>query len=241
MREETEYKPKPLVEIGGKPVLFHIMNWFARFGHTEFIVLTGYRGHQIKEYFLNFNFSNHDVRLNLARPDSTETLGGKNGPDWDVTILDTGSETPTGGRLFRARETIGPEPFICTYGDGLANVDIGALVEFHRSKGLTGTVTGTRPSSRFGVIRKTDDNLAKEFVEKPEMNDLVSIGYFVFGGQIWSELHDQSTLEVEPLSSLAVRKELAVFDHEGFWQPMDTYREFLALNHLWDSGRAPWA
>lgn len=239
MREETEFKPKPMVEIGGRPVLWHIMKNFAQFGLTDFVILAGYKAQEIKQYFFNFMLHNHDFTLTLGDPESVRYHGKSAERDWSVTVLDTGLQTPTGGRIYKARKYLGDSTFICTYGDGLASVDVGELLTFHRVQGRLATATATRPISRFGIV-ETKNEQVMSFREKPTDQSFVSIGYFVFEPEIFDFLSEQSVLEEQPMSDLARLGELSAYKHAGFWQPLDTYREYLAFNTLWSEGKAPW-
>lgn len=239
MREETEFKPKPMVEIGGKPVLWHIMKNFDSYGYRDFVILTGYRSQTIKEYFFNFRLFNDDFTLSLGQPDSICFHGESTEKDWKITIIDTGLDTPTGGRISLARDFLGSSPFICTYGDGLASVNVNDLVLQHHNSGKLATVTVTRPVSRFGVV-ETEGETVLGFREKPEIDSLVSIGYFVFENEIFSYLTEDSILEHNALPRVASDGKMGAFVHSGFWQPLDTFREYQTFNSLWEAGTAPW-
>jgi len=239
MREETEFKPKPMVEVGGKPLLWHIMKNFAHHGHTEFVVLAGYKAWDIKQYFHSYLLNNHDFTVSLGDPSSIRYHGKNNEADWTITVVDTGLDTPTGGRLFRARRHLEDSTFMCTYGDGLASVDVSRLVELHLKQKATATVTVTQPFSRFGVV-ETSGPAVLNFREKPQIESLVSIGYFVFDPGIFGYLEEDSVLENEPMDLLAQRREISAFHHSGFWQPLDTFREYQAFNKMWSAGNAPW-
>ena len=230
LREETEFRPKPMVEVGGQPVLWHIMKLFAHHGLTDFIVCVGYRGDVIKDYFLNYESRTNDFTVHLGSQHSVEYHGGHAESDWRVSVVDTGQETMTGGRVKRI------EP----YGDGLANVDIRALLSFHVAHGKLATVSTVRPLSRFGIMEMDADGKVRQFREKPLSEDYVNAGYFVFEKRVLDYLDDKSVLEREPLEELARDGELVAYRHDGFFQPMDTYREFTMLNELWDAGAAPW-
>ena len=240
MREETEFRPKPMVEVGGKPVLWHIMKIFASYGHTDFIICAGYKGEQVKNYFYNYAAMNMDFTLTLGDNDSATFHGSHDEFDWTVTVADTGAETPTGGRVNRVRRFLGDESFFCTYGDGLAPVKLDDLLRFHQTGNSIATVTVAHPSSRFGSVLAEPDGLVSTFQEKPRSEEWVSIGFFVFNPTIFSFLSDDVALEEAPLRMLAEKKELRAFQHHGFWQPMDTYRELQILSELWSVGRAPW-
>jgi glucose-1-phosphate cytidylyltransferase len=242
LREETEYKPKPMVEIGGRPILWHIMRGFANHGFRHFILCLGYRGEMIKEYFLHFRAMESDFTVTLGADTNIDYHAGS--ADLDgcrVTLVDTGAETMTGGRVARAARYVSEDRFIVTYGDAVSDVDLAALYAFHEQEGRTATATVVSPISRFGVV-DLDGGSIQAFHEKPRLEGWVSAGYFVFDRPIFDRLPggDQCVLEEEPLRSLAAVGELAAFRHKGFWQPMDTYREYELLNELWQSGNAPW-
>ena len=239
LREETEYRPKPMVEVGGRPILWHIMKNFAHFGLSEFVVCTGYKGEIIKDYFLNYEARMNDFTIHLGPQSHVEYFADHGEDDWSVTLADTGATTMTGGRVKRiARHLDGP--FIVTYGDGLANVDISDLVAFHRAHGRLATVTTVRPLSRFGVMDLGNEGVVKRFREKPQTDGYVNAGFFVFEPRVLDYLDNDTVLEAEPLERLADEEQLVAYRHDGFWQPMDTYRESVMLNELWDSGDAPW-
>lgn len=244
MREETEFRPKPLVEVGGKPVLWHIMKGFSTYGINDFIVATGYKGELIKEYFLAYEARNNDFTITLGRSNEIVFHDQHLESDWRVTISDTGPDTQTGGRVARiARYVEQDERFIVTYGDGLADVDISKLLAFHEGHGRPATITTVHPLSRFGLVDVRPDCRVEHFREKPQVDDWVSAGYFVFDAAVLHRLvgrGDQLVLEQEPLAELAADGELVAYQHEGFWQPMDTYRESKMLNDMWASGNAPW-
>lgn len=240
MREETEFRPKPMVEVGGKPVLWHIMKIYAEYGHTNFIVCAGYKADQLKNYFLNYAASNMDFTVRLGTEGSPVFHGTHEEIGWTVTVADTGLETPTGGRIKKIQRFIGEETFLCTYGDGIANVDLKALISAHQSSKAAATITVTKPQGRFGVVQLDSNQGVSAFLEKPKVADPVSIGYFVFEPEIFRYLDDRSVLEQEPLSRLAAEAKLSAFTHDGFWQPMDTYREYQLLNEMWNRREAPW-
>lgn len=239
LAEETSLRPKPMVEIGGKPVLWHIMKIYAAYGFTDFLVACGYKGEWIKEYFHNFSAHSSDYFIDLRTGDRTVINGC--GVDWRVGLIDTGVETMTGGRLLRLRQWIGNEPFMVTYGDGLGNVNICALAEFHRTHGKLGTVTAVRPPARFGNLTLQGSAVC-EFAEKPQTDEgWINGGFFVFNPGIFDYLEsDETVLEKDPLEQLARERQLMAFRHAGFWQPMDTLREKMLLESLWSGGQAPW-
>lgn len=240
LREETEFRPKPMVEVGGRPILWHIMKLYAAYGFREFVLCLGYRGNMIREYFLNYHAMNRDFTINLGRQ-AIEYHGNHNEEDFSVTLAETGENTMTGGRLKRVSRYLQDDLFLLTYGDGIADVDISKLVEFHRAHGKLATVTVVRPVSRFGVVHLGDRNCVEAFAEKPQSEGWISAGFFVCNRRVLDYLSgDDCTLEREPLERLARQGELVAFEHEGFFQAMDTYREYRLLNDLWDSGKAPW-
>lgn len=240
MREETEFRPKPMVEIGGKPVLWHIMKTFASYGYTEFVVCAGYKGDLIKNYFYNYAASNMDFTVQLGEADSAVFHGSHDEFGWSVTVADTGLKTPTGGRIHKVRKYLGDERFFCTYGDGIANINLEKLLHSHLSSKKNATMTITNPRTRFGMVQVENGNTVAGFLEKPVSADPINIGYFVFEAQIFELLTETSVLEESPLTSLAARHQLSAFHHEGFWQAMDTYREYQMLNDLWEQGEAAW-
>ncbi|MBE0447658.1 MAG: glucose-1-phosphate cytidylyltransferase [Actinobacteria bacterium] len=237
--EETSVRPKPMVEIGGKPMLWHIMNIYSSHGFNEFIVACGYKGEVIKEYFNNFFYHNSDFVISL-RNGQSEVVNSYC-PEWTVGLIDTGLHTMTGGRLFNLRELLGKETFMVTYGDGVSDVNISSLVAFHGSHGKLATVTAVRPPARFGGLVVSDGQVT-EFSEKPQTGEgWINGGFFVFEPGVLDYISDEQTiLEREPLERLAADGQLVAFKHEGFWQPMDTLREKQMLESLWASGNAPW-
>ena len=237
MREETEYRPKPMVEIGGQPILWHIMKNLARAGLTEFVIASGYKSEVIDEYF-----DRHPgwVNQGQVREDAQLFTGSGDQADWRVTVAFTGDVTGTGGRVARVGDLVAGERFFVTYGDGLADVDVKRLIEFHDHSGSQATLTAVQPTSRFGLMDIDDVGRVTHFREKPKMKDWVSIGYFVFEPAVLGYLTEDCGLEEDGLSRLAADAQLSAFRHEGFWQPMDTYREYQILEGLWESGEAPW-
>jgi glucose-1-phosphate cytidylyltransferase len=238
--EETETRPKPMIEIGGRPILWHIMKIYAAHGIDEFVVCLGYKGYVIKEFFANYYLHSCDVTFDLAK-NAVEVHNSKAEP-WRVTLVDTGEGTMTGGRLRRVLDYIGDEDFCFTYGDGVANVDLARLVEFHRASGTVATVTAVQPPGRFGALETAGEKVTG-FAEKPHGDGgWINGGFFVLNPEVARYLTDDDRLvwEREPLEGLARDGQLSVYRHDGFWQPMDTRRELLALQALWDSGQAPW-
>ena len=239
LSEETSIKPKPMVEIGGKPILWHIMKIYSAFGVREFIICVGYKGYVIKEYFANYFLHVSDVRFDLEN-NGVEVLQNSAEP-WKVTLVDTGSDTMTGGRLKRVRQYIGDEDFHFTYGDGVADVDIDRLTRFHQAQGRLATVTAVRPAGRFGAL-EIDGDLVTAFKEKPAGDGgWINGGFFVLSPRCLDYIASDATAwENEPLDTLANERQLSVHHHTGFWQPMDTLRDKRQLEELWASGDAPW-
>ncbi|HEY3375061.1 MAG TPA: glucose-1-phosphate cytidylyltransferase [Candidatus Aquicultor sp.] len=239
LAEESSIRPKPMVEIGGKPILWHIMNVYASYGFNDFLIACGYKGEVIKEYFHNFFFHNSDFGIDLSN--GRYEIINPCCLDWKVGVIDTGLNTMTGGRLQRLKGLIGDTTFMLTYGDGLSNVNIKDLVAFHQAHGKLATITAVRPPARFGGL-VLDDGKVQEFSEKPQTGEgWINGGFFVFEPGIFDYLSgDETILERDPLERLAADNQLMAFRHEGFWQPMDTLREKQLLETLWTSGNAPW-
>lgn len=241
LREETEFRPKPMVEIGGRPILWHIMKLYANAGYREFVLCLGYRGNMIKEYFLNYEAMNNDFTICLGRDSRIQYNNLHTEQDFKVTLADTGASTMTGGRVKRIQQYIDGETFMLTYGDGVSNVDINKLLAFHKSHGKLATVTAVVPSSRFGIVDTSHDGRVLQFVEKPKSENRASAGYFVFQREIFNYLSgDDCILEREPLERLAAEGQLMAWEHNGFFYAMDTYREYEYLNDLWQKNQAPW-
>lgn len=240
LREETEYKPKPLVEIGGKPILWHIMKVYAAAGFRRFILCIGYKGHLIREYFLNYKTNNCDFTINLTSSDLK--LHGCHSDDWEVTIAETGASAQTGARVKKIEKYIDTDSFLLTYGDGVANVDAAKLLAFHQEHGKIGTITGIHPTSRFGELIEKE-GMVTQFQEKPELRaEIVNGGFFVFNKKIFSYLSEEDgcAMESVPLRTVSKDGQLMVYRHEGFWHSMDTYRDSQTLNQMWDQGKAEW-
>ncbi len=241
LREETEYRPKPLVEIGGHPIIWHIMKLYARYGFLEFIVCLGYKGNLIKEYFLNYEAMNNDFSIDLGNPSQITYHNAHQEQNFRVTLVNTGLETMTGGRVAKVQKYINESFFMVTYGDGLANINIKELVEFHQSHGKIGTVTTVRPLSRYGVLDVDKEARVLKFGEKIKEDKMVSAGFFVFERRVFDYLSEENCiLEKGPLEKLATEGELMSYHHPGFFYAMDTFKEYQELNKIWDSGQAPW-
>ncbi|MFL0774206.1 MAG: glucose-1-phosphate cytidylyltransferase [Prochlorococcus sp.] len=239
--EETHLKPKPMVEIGGRPILWHILKLYSHHGINDFVICCGYKGYVIKEYFANYFLHSSDVTFHMS--DGRMEVHRRNAEPWRVTLVDTGESTNTGGRLKRVATYLDQEPFCFTYGDGLADVDLTALVAFHRSHGRAATVTSVQPPGRYGSLALGEGGeLVEGFVEKPQGDGgWINGGFFVLDPAVLQRIPgDATSWEVEPLRGLAEDGELVAFRHHGFWQPMDTLRERNLLEQLWREGRAPW-
>src|SRR3954469_17568788 len=238
--EETEVRPKPMIEIGAKPILWHIMKIYAAHGISDFVVCLGYKGYVIKEFFANYYLHSCDVTFDLAR-NAVEVHQSAAEP-WRVTLVDTGDDTMTGGRLRRVMGYVAGEEFCLTYGDGVADIDVSALLRFHREQGRAATVTAVQPPGRFGAL-EVEGQRVTGFAEKPHGDGgWINGGFFVLSSEVARYLGDDTTVwEREPLEGLARDGELSVFQHEGFWQPMDTQRDMRQLQAMWESGDAPWA
>jgi len=237
--EETEYRPKPMVHIGDRPILTHIMDIYSGYGFKDFILTLGYKGAMIKDYFLNFDYYTNDFTIDLGAG-KVITPHTSRHPDWRITLANTGEETLTGGRIKRIESYIEGDTFMMTYGDGVSDIDIGELLKYHRKMGKIATVTGVHPMTRFGEL-DIEDGLVKEFREKPQVKTgLINGGFFVFQKEVFDYLSEDGSLEREPLERLARDGELAIFRHDGFWHCMDTYRDMEQLNEIWAAGTAPW-
>jgi glucose-1-phosphate cytidylyltransferase len=237
LREETEYKPKPLVEIGGRPIVWHIMKHYASYGFRDFVLCLGYKGDMIKQYFLNYKTQMNDFTLSLK--DGAVHVHGGDEEDWNITCVDTGQEALTGERLLRIAHFIGDDPhFMVTYGDGVGDVNIKELFAYHKRHGNMGTLTGIKPLSKYGALRVDEQNAINTFVEKPQLNDRINGGFIVFNREIFQHLNNEM-FEKTTLPTLAADGQLRMFLHDGFWHCMDTYRDYLHLNKLWQES-SPW-
>jgi glucose-1-phosphate cytidylyltransferase len=243
LREETEYRPKPLVDVGGRPILWHIMKLYAHHGFRDFIMCLGYRGNMIKEYFLNYEAMNNDFTMCLGRLHQVAYHGAHHEQDFRVTLADTGLDSMTGGRVKRIEKYIDKDDdaFMVTYGDGVADVDVRKLLALHRKHGRLATVTTVCPTSRYGILDVREDGRVSSFSEKPRIEGWINAGFFVFSRRIFEYLDgDDCVLEREPLQRLAAEDQLMAYQHPGFFFAMDTYREYKFLNELWASNKAPW-
>ena len=239
--EETHLKPKPMIEIGGKPILWHIMKSYSAHGINDFIICCGYKGYVIKEYFANYFLHMSDVTFDMTK--NSMEVHQRHSEPWKVTLVDTGDETMTGGRLKRVAQYLDDhEPFCLTYGDGVSDVNISTLIDFHRAHGLQATLTAAYPPGRFGALDIGTDNRVTSFVEKPKGDGgMINGGFFVLSRKVIDLIEgDHTVWERIPLERLAEGGQLAAYQHQGFWQPMDTLRDKMFLEELWDSGKAPW-
>ena len=242
LREETEFRPKPLIEIGGRPILWHIMKIYAHYDLREFVLCLGYRGQMIKEYFLNYEAMNNDFTIRLGRQNQLIYHGEHKEQDFNVTLADTGADTMTGGRVKQIEKYLGDDQTcLVTYGDGVADLDVRATLDFHRAHKRLATVTTVHPVSRFGMLETDKEGAVREFVEKPQLQGWSSAGFFIFDRRVFDYLKgDDCILEREPLERLAREGQLMAYHHPGFFYAMDTYREYEYLNSLWETGKAPW-
>ena len=241
LSEYTKLIPKPMVEIGGRPILWHIMNHYARYGYKDFVIALGYKGEVIKNYFLQYYALNHDFTIDLS--DNSVKYLNEHATDWKVTLVDTGDASMTGGRILRVKDIIGDEDFMVTYGDAVSDVDISQLVDRYHKAGKLAMVTAVHPTARFGEIQIDEDDFVRSFKEKPQLNQgWINGGFFVLSPKVFDYIdNDLTTFEREPLERLAAEGQLKTYRHEGFWQCMDTVRDRDLLNQMWEAGNAPWA
>jgi glucose-1-phosphate cytidylyltransferase len=239
LSEETVVKPKPMVEIGGKPILWHIMKSYSHWGFNDFVICLGYKGYMIKEFFANYLIHQSDITIDLRA--NTSQIHSNKAEPWRITLVDTGDKTLTGGRVLRVKEYLGKETFMLTYGDGVANINIEKLLEFHRGHGRLATVTAVRPPSRFGGMM-INDAWVTDFIEKPQIGEgWINGGFFILEPGVLDYIRgDEILFEHEPLEKLARDGQLAAYKHDSFWQCMDTLRDVTLLNELWDSHNPPW-
>lgn len=242
IRDVSEILPKPMIPIGEKPIVEHIMEIYGEYGFNDFVLCLGYKGWKLKEYFLNYRYQTFDFTVDLAESDPITFLGEDNPNPWKVTLAETGLETGTGARIKKIKKYLKGQPFMLTYGDGVGNIDIKELLKFHKSHGKLATITSVRPPSRFGKM-VIEDGTVVDFQEKPQAGaGLINGGFFVFEPGVFDYIPDDDScfLEREPLQELARDRELMTYVHDGFWMPMDTLREYNLLNEMWDKGNPPW-
>ena len=240
LSEETHLKPKPMVEIGGKPILWHIMKIYSSFGFNEFIICLGYKGYIVKEYFANYFLHQSDVTFDLSNNDVE--YHKSEAEAWKVSLIDTGDKSMTGGRIKRVKDYINNQPFLLTYGDGVGNIQVDELVKFHESQGRLLTVTAVQPAGRFGALNLDDQNNVESFMEKPKGDgSWINGGFFVCQPEVLDYIDDDASIwERKPMETIAKDNQMAAFKHKNFWKPMDTMRDKLELENLWESGNAPW-
>jgi len=241
LSEETAIKPKPMVEIGGKPILWHIMKLYSFYGFNEFIICLGYKGYMIKEYFANYFLHESDVEFDFQYGNNLKILNNKSEP-WKVTLIDTGENTMTGGRILRIKEYVDHKTFMMTYGDGVGNINIRDLNNYHKKHGKIATITAAYPTARFGILKIGKDNFVEEFKEKPKDDGgKVNAGFFILEPEVFDYIEsDHTFFEKEPLEKLVNDKQLVAYIHDGFWMPMDKLSDKIELEKLWNSGKAPW-
>lgn len=241
LREETEFRPKPMVPVGGRPILWHIMKTYASFGHKEFILCLGYKGEVIKEYFRNYHWNTSDVTLTLSSVPKIKYHSRHAEEDWTVTLVDTGQDTMTGGRIGRVLPYVGDGDFLLSYGDGLTDSDINGSIDFHKKHGALATVTAVAPASRFGELTFEGETVTSFREKQADEVSLINGGYFVLNSGIGKYLTgDKCIFEQEPMSQLSAEGQLKAWVHRGFWQCMDTFREQQMLEQMWQQGEAPW-
>jgi len=241
LSEETDIRPKPMVELGGKPILWHIMKTYSQYGFNDFVVLLGYKGYYIKEYFANYFMHQSDITIDMK--DGSMEIHNNSSEPWKVTLLDTGLHSMTGGRIKKAQDFVGNEPFMLTYGDGVADINITKLVAFHKAHGKAMTMTSAQPDGRFGALNIDENNQVLEFKEKPRGDgSWINAGYFVCEPKVFEYILDGDTtvFEQNPLKNLAKDGEIFTYKHDGFWMPMDTLRDKMKLNEMCENNNAPW-
>jgi glucose-1-phosphate cytidylyltransferase len=238
--EETEYRPKPLVEIGGKPILWHILKGYSHYGFRSFILCLGYKGNAIKEYFLNYEVMSNDFRLN-TRTKARRILNAPEAPeDWEIILADTGKDTNTGGRIKRVEKYIKSAVFMATYGDGIADINIQKLLEYHLRQGKIATISGFHPRSKYGQVWTSRDGKILSFREKPRLRDTINGGFFVFNREFLDHLDEDCVLEHKPFERLVAEKQMALYNHPGFWFAVDTYKDYLDINEMCRNKQTPW-
>lgn len=239
LREETEYRPKPMVEIGGKPILWHIMKLYSAHGFSDFILCLGYKQNIIREYFLNYEYMNNDFTINLTSKEKTAYHNTHN-ENWNITFVDTGFDSKKGTRVKRIEPYIKEDRFMLTYGDGVGNINIKELLDYHQRKKKITTFTGVRPVSRFATIELNEEGEVGSWKEKRRIDEYINAGFFVFEKEIFRHLDEDCELEEGPMEHLSKERQVMMYKHEGFWHCMDTYRDYMYLQKLWNSGNPPW-
>lgn len=242
IREETEFKPKPMVCLGGMPILWHIMKIYSFYGFKDFVICLGYKGSMIKDFFINHEWMNNDLTLNLGNRSNDKIHRSSNWEDWTITFADTGLETMTGARVKKVEKYLGGDDFLLTYGDGVSDVNIQKLYEFHKTQGTIGTLSAVHPHSKFGLVKAAGNGHVEKFVEKPVLYDYINGGFYCFKKDFFDYLQDEPscTLETSPLNALVEKRQLSMYQHEGFWHAMDTYKDYIDLNNLWDRANPAW-
>lgn len=242
LREETEYKPKPMVTVGGLPILWHIMKGYSHAGFNDFVLCLGYRGDMIKQFFLMHELMSNDITIQLGKRDMSVVHKNAKMEEWRITFAETGMKAMTGARLKRVEKYVGAGRFLAAYGDCLSDVDIRGEIEFHSGRNVHATLSAVHPHSKFGMIEADKGGLITKFIEKPVLFDYVNGGFFVFEHDIFDYLDDSDScvLETAPFTRLVAEKKIAMYKHDGFWHAMDTYKDFLELNRMWDEGIRPW-
>lgn len=242
LREETEYKPKPMVTIGALPILWHIMKIYSHYGFSDFILCLGYKGEMIKQFFLQHELMRNDFTMRLDNSAQNRVHRASEAEGWSITFADTGLKSQTGSRAKRIERYIDSDDFLLTYGDGVSNIDIPAAFSLHKKLGKTATISGVHPHSKVGLVKADAQGIVQNFMEKPVLNDYVNGGFMCFSKRIFDYLEEDEScvLETGPFSSLVEKGEMAMYRHEGFWHCMDTYKDYLDLNRMWDIGKRPW-
>lgn len=239
MAGETEYRPKPLLTIDGKPMIWHIMKFYSSYGFNDFVLCIGYKGEMIKQYFMEMYWRNNDLTVHIDKNQKIEYHTSEEEENWTITIVDTGIKTETGGRLKSVEKYINEENFMFTYGDGLSDVNLNDLVDFHKSKNRLATLTGVHPVSNFGIM-DVEDGIVKSFKEKPVLKDMVNGGYMVLNKKVFDYIEKDCSFEGEPLGKIAKDGELAVYEHNGFWKAVDTVKDVLLVENMCAEGNIPW-
>lgn len=242
LKEETEFKPKPMVNIGGMPIIWHIMKIYSYYGFNDFILCLGYRGDMIKQFFISHGLMHNDFTINLKDHAKEIRYHENREEDWNITFAETGLKSQTGTRIKKIERYINSDHFLATYGDGLSDINIADVYNFHKKQNTIATLTAVHPHSKFGLIKAGNNGLVREFVEKPVLFDYVSGGFFAFKKDIFDYVSadDDCILESTPFLKLVQKKQFSMFKHESFWHAMDTYKDYLELNAIWDSGKVPW-